>query len=427
MNQAALSPGVKVQTVAELTREIKGVLEQGFPQVWVSGQISGYKPQGQSGHVYFRLKDEEAILPAVIWRSTLARLKFEPHDGLEVIACGRIEVYPPHGKYQLIIQALQPKGLGALELAFRQLCEKLSKLGYFEPARKKSLPRFPRRVALVTSPNGAAIRDMLKILSGRWPALEIWICPVPVQGDGAGEQIASAIRLLNRLHGNGDTTIDVMIVGRGGGSLEDLWAFNEECLARAIFDSRIPVVSAVGHEIDVTIADLVADCRAATPTQAAALIVPDWQEILAALQALHVRCRDLTNTRLTFARRCLDELANSRVIRFPLERIRQHEQRLDEWADRLERIERQRLERSRERVQAYAARLETLSPLNVLGRGYSLTRKENQEVVRDASQVSPGDRLETLVHKGRITSRVEQTSSNVDVGWAEPSRPTSGR
>src|SRR5438093_1478003 len=386
MTQATLPPGVKVQTVAELTRDIKGVLEEGFPQVWVSGQISGYKPQGQSGHVYFRLKDEDAILPAVIWRSTVARLRFEPHDGLEVIACGRIEVYPPHGKYQLVIQALQPKGLGALELAFRQLCEKLSKLGYFESARKRPLPRFPRRVALVTSPSGAAIRDMLKILSSRWPALEIWICPVPVQGDGAAEQIASAIRVLNRLHAHGETAIDVMIVGRGGGSLEDLWSFNEECLARAIFESCIPVVSAVGHEIDVTIADYVADCRAATSTQAAALIVPDWQEILAGLQALQVRCHDLTNSRLALARRCLDELANSRVLRFPLERIRQHEQRLDEWGDRLERIQRQRLERTREHVAAYAARLETLSPLNVLGRGYSLTRKENQEIVRDASQ-----------------------------------------
>jgi exodeoxyribonuclease VII large subunit len=409
MIQATLPPGVKVQTVAELTREIKGLLEQGFPQVWVSGQISGYKPQGQSGHVYFRLKDEEAILPAVIWRSTVARLRFEPHDGLEVIASGRLEVYPPHGKYQLVIQSLQPKGLGALELAFRQLCEKLSKRGYFEPARKKPLPRFPRRVAIVTSPSGAAIRDILKVLSGRWPALEIWVSPVPVQGDGAGEQIASAIRILNRLHELGETTIDVMIVGRGGGSLEDLWSFNEECVAHAIFESRIPVVSAVGHEIDVTIADHVADCRAATPTQAAALVVPDWQEILAGLQALHTRCRDLTTSRLTFARRCLDELANSRMLRFPLERIRQHEQRLDEWAERLQRIQRQRLERSRERVGAYASRLETLSPLNVLGRGYSLTRKENRVIIRDARQVQPGDHLETLVHNGRITSRVEET------------------
>src|SRR6266852_4724606 len=319
MNQATLPQGVKVKTVAELTREIKGVLEEGFPEVWVSGQISGYKPQGQSGHVYFRLKDEGAILPAVIWRSTVARLKFEPHDGLEVIAFGRIEVYPPHGKYQLIIQSLQPKGLGALELAFRQLCEKLSKLGYFEPARKKPLPRFPRRVAMVTSPTGAAVRDMLKILPGRWPGLDIWICPVSVQGDGAGTEIASAIQLLNRMHAGGGTAIDVMIVGRGGGSMEDLWAFNEECVARAIFESRIPVVSAVGHEIDVTIADLVADCRAATPTQAATLIVPDRAEFLAGLQGLEIRIRDLLGNRITLTRRRLEELSGSRALRFPLE------------------------------------------------------------------------------------------------------------
>src|SRR5712692_9005291 len=358
--------GIKIKTVSELTREIKSTLEARFLRVWVSGQISNCRP-ASSGHFYPTLKDKEAQLLAVIWKTTVSRLKFELQDGLEVIACGRIEVYPPHGKYQFVIEDIQPKGIGALELAFRQLCEKLSKLGYFEPARKKALPKFPRRLVLVTSPTGAAVRDMLKILPGRWPALEIWICPVPVQGDGAGKEIASAIRLLNRMHAGGGTAIDVMIVGRGGGSMEDLWAFNEECVARAIFESRIPVVSAVGHEIDVTIADLAADCRAATPTQAATLIVPDRQEILAGLRALHLRCRDLTKTRLTFARRCLDELANSRVLRFPLERIRAHEQRLDEWSDRLARVQQQALERSRERVQAYAARLETLSPLNVLG------------------------------------------------------------
>src|SRR6266851_2546373 len=409
MNEATLPLGVKVKTVGELTREIKGVLEEGFFNVWVSGQISNYRP-ASSGHIYWTLKDAEAQLPAVMWKRTAAGLKFQPHDGLEVIAMGHIEVYPPHGKYQLIVQELQPKGLGALELAFRQLCEKLSKLGYFEPARKKPLPRFPRRVAMVTSPTGAAVRDMLKILPGRWPGLDIWICPVSVQGDGAGTEIASAIQLLNRMHAGGGTAIDVMIVGRGGGSMEDLWAFNEECVARAIFESRIPIISAVGHEIDVTVADLVADCRAATPTQAAALVVPDRQDILAGLQALHVRYQDLTNNRLALARRCLDELANSRSLRFPMERIRTHEQRLDDWSDRLGRIMRQRMERSGERVQAFAARLETLSPLNVLGRGYSLTRRENLEIVRSADQVRPGDRLLTLVRSGRITSRVEEIS-----------------
>lgn len=408
VNDLELPQGIRIRTVAELTREIKNALEASFPSVWVSGQISNYRP-ASSGHVYLTLKDAEAQLPGVIWKTTAARIKFEPHDGLEVIACGHIEVYPPHGKYQLIIEELQPKGLGALELAFRQLCEKLSKLGYFEPARKKPLPRFPRHLALITSPTGAAVRDMLKMLSSRWPAVEVWVCPVRVQGEGAGAEIASAIRLLNRLQDAHQASVDVMIVGRGGGSMEDLWAFNEECVARAIFESRIPVISAVGHEIDVTVADLVADCRAATPTQAATMVVPDREEFLVGLRGLEDRIRVLTTHHLSLARRRLEELANSRALRLPLERIRNHEQRLDEWSERLERILRQRLDRSRDRVLAYAARLETLSPLHVLGRGYSLTRRENQEIVRSAEQVHLGDRLVTMVHRGLIASRVEET------------------
>jgi exodeoxyribonuclease VII large subunit len=420
VNELLLPQGVKIKTVGELTREIKNALEESFPSVWVSGQISNYRP-ASSGHVYLTLKDSEAQLPGVIWKITAGRLKFEPHDGLDVLACGHIEVYPPHGRYQLIIEELQPKGIGALELAFRQLCEKLSKLGYFELSRKKPLPKFPRRLALVTSPTGAAVRDMLKILSGRWPSLEIWICPVRVQGEGAAAEIASAIRLLNRLQESRQPLVDVMIVGRGGGSMEDLWAFNEESVARAIFESRVPVVSAVGHEIDITVADLVADVRAATPTQAATLVVPDRQEFLFGLRGLEDRIRVLTTHRLDLARRRLDDLANSRVLRFPLERIRTHEQRLDEWSERLHRILRLRMERSRERVLAYAARLETLSPLHVLGRGYSVTRRENQEIVRSAEQVAIGDRLITTVQRGLIASRVEEAISDNPQGLNRPS------
>jgi exodeoxyribonuclease VII large subunit len=248
---------------------------------------------------------------------------------------------------------------------------------------------------------------MLKILSGRWLALDIWIYPVRVQGDGAGTEIASAIRVLNRLHAAGIIPIDVMIIGRGGGSAEDLWAFNEECVAHAIFESRIPIVSAVGHEIDITVADLVADCRAATPTQAATMVVPDGLEFLAGLRGLEDRIRVLISNRLGLARGRLQELASSRALRLPLERIRAQEQRLDDWHDRLGRTAGQRLDRARDRLEAFAARLETLSPLNVLARGYSLTRRENQEVVRSAEQVALGERLITLVHRGRITSRVE--------------------
>jgi exodeoxyribonuclease VII large subunit len=405
----AAPSGVKIKTVSELTREIKSSLESRFQRVWVSGQISNFRPSA-SGHFYPCLKDKDAQLPAVIWKSTTQRLKFQLENGLEVIACGRIEVYPPHGKYQFVIDEIQPKGIGPLELAFRQLCEKLSKLGYFELARKKPLPRFPRRLVLVTSPTGAAVRDMLKVLAARWLAMEIWIYPVRVQGDGAGAEIASAIRLLNRLHARKIARFDVMIVGRGGGSTEDLWAFNEECLAHAIYESRIPIISAVGHEIDITIADLVADCRAATPTQAATMVVPDGAEFLMGLRGVEDRLRMLLSNRLGLARGRLEELASSRALRFPLERIRMHEQRLDDWNERLGRMAKQRLDRARERLEAFAARLETLSPLNVLARGYSLTRRENGEIVRGAEHVTPGERLITLLHHGRITSRVEETA-----------------
>jgi exodeoxyribonuclease VII large subunit len=256
MNAPFVPPGETVLSVSELTRQVKEVVEGGFPNVWVGGEVSNLS-RPSSGHLYLKLKDSQARLNAVVYRGVALRLKFDLHDGMEVIARGRLNVYVPHGEYQLSVEELQPKGIGPLELAFRQLKEKLSVRGYFDPKRKKRLPRFPRRVVLVTSPTGAAVRDMLETLGRRWPAAEVWVCPVPVQGDGAGLKIAEAIGRLNRIRG-----IDVLIVGRGGGSLEDLWAFNEECVAQAIYASRIPVVSGVGHETDYTIADMVADARA---------------------------------------------------------------------------------------------------------------------------------------------------------------------
>ncbi|HEV3263111.1 MAG TPA: exodeoxyribonuclease VII large subunit [Gemmataceae bacterium] len=394
--------GVKVLSVAELTREVKQLLGEAFSSVWVGGEISNVKKHS-SGHIYLTLKDAEAQMPAVVWRGVAMRLRFDPHDGLEVIARGRLDVYPPHGKYQLIIEELQPKGLGALELAFRQLREKLLRLGYFDPKRKKPLPRHPRRVALVTSPTGAAVRDMLEILFRRWPAIEVWVCPVPVQGDGAAAEIAAGIGLLNRL-----ACVDVMIVGRGGGSLEDLWAFNEEAVAHAIYQSRIPVVSGVGHEVDLTIADLVADRRALTPSEAAEIVVPSRDELLQAVQAVEGQLRQLVAGRLRLARERLADLAGRRAFQLPLERVREREQLLDDWSQRLLRAKRQHLIRLRERVEAQAARLQALSPLNVLARGYSLSRREaDQAVIRSPDQVRPGDLLVTHVQHGRIISRVE--------------------
>lgn len=402
MNAPLLPPADQVLSVGALTRKIKEVVEDGFPGVWVAGEVSNCKKH-TSGHVYLTLKDSEARLDSIIYRGIALRLKFDLRDGMEVIARGRLNVYVPQGKYQLAVEELHPKGIGALELAFQQLREKLFTCGYFDPKRKKRLPRFPRRVVLVTSPTGAAVRDMLEILGRRWPAAEVWVCPVPVQGDGAGAKIAEAVSRLNRLRG-----IDVLVIGRGGGSLEDLWAFNEECVANALFTSRIPVVSGVGHETDYTIADMVADVRAETPTAAAVRVVPDRAELAEALRGTADRLRSLVQQRLQRARQRLLDLARQRCLRLPLERVRDEERRLDEVAGRLTRALRQRLVLARQRVEAGAARLETLSPLNVLARGYSLTRKEaDGSVVRGPEQVRPGDRLVTTVQNGRILSRVE--------------------
>jgi exodeoxyribonuclease VII large subunit len=405
--------GVKILTISELTREVKGLLEEGFAQVWVAGEISNLS-RPSSGHVYLTLKDANAQLRAVLWRGVALRLRFDLRDGMEIFAAGRLSVYMPRGEYQLVIEQVQPKGIGELELALRQLKEKLFKLGYFARERKKPLPTVPRRVALVTSPTGAAVRDMLEILGRRWPAAEVVICPVRVQGEGAAEEIAASIHRLNRLHAEGRLAVDVLIVGRGGGSLEDLWAFNEERVAQAIFASRIPVVSAVGHEVDVTIADLVADRRALTPSEAAEIVVPHRLEQQDALNGYRTRLGDVLLLRLKMARHRLDDLAGRRVFQLPLERIHDLERRLDDTAERVERSMRQRLLRAHERWKVAAAQLESLSPLNVLARGYSLTRtaQPQPQVVRSPDQVRPGDCVETLVQHGRIVSRVEETQVN---------------
>src|SRR5262245_49063257 len=360
MNTPFLPPGVKVLQVSELTQIIKGVLEEGFANFWVAGEISGCK-RHESGHVYLTMKDDRAQIKAVLWRSVMPRLRFEPRNGLAVVARGRLDVYAPHGEYKLVVEQMFPQGIGALELAFQQLRERLFSQGYFGPHRKKPLPRMPRRIALVTSPTGAAVRDMLQVLMGRWPAAQVVVYPVRVQGDGAAAEIAAAVAHLNRLHAGGLLAIDVMIVGRGGGSLEDLWAFNEEVLAAAIFASRIPIVSAVGHETDVTIADLVADHRALTPTLAATAVVPDRQELLIGLQTLEGRLHECARRAVERARERVNDLAGRRAFRLPIDRIRDHERRLEEWSDRLTRAGSGRVQRAKERIDALTARLDGLS------------------------------------------------------------------
>ncbi len=393
----------RVLTVSELTDQIKGTLEGRFPSAWVSGEISNFRPN-KSGHIYFTLKDEHAIIPAAIWRSTVARLRFELDDGMQVICRGCLNVHAPHGAYKLIVERIEPKGLGALERALRVLRERLTVEGLFDPARKRPLPRFPGTIALVTSPTGAAIRDFLEVLRRRWRGVHVLVVPVRVQGEGAAAEIAAAIELVSSLA----HPIDVVVVTRGGGSLEDLWAFNEEILVRAIHASRIPVVSAVGHEIDVTLADLVADVRALTPSDAALRVVPAVEEVLAYVNHQAQRLTNALSRRVSLARARLDALAARRVFRRPLEGVQLRQRRLDELDARMRRAVSRRLEVAGGLLAAHAGRLESLSPLAVLRRGYSLTtRLPDGQVVRSADNVSVGDKVRTRLGRGHLVSRVE--------------------
>ncbi len=396
-----------VLSVSALAGQVKDLLESEYANVWVSGEISNLT-KAASGHWYLTLKDPGAQLKCTFFRAFNLRLRFEPRNGLEVFARGQVSLYPQRGDCQFTIQEMQPKGIGAAELALRQLKEKLQLKGYFEPKRKRPLPKFPKRVALVASPTGAAIRDMLELLAQRWPMTDVIVRPCRVQGDGAAEDVAASIRLLNQLHQTKALPLDAIVIGRGGGSAEDLWAFNEEIVADAIYQSAVPVVSAVGHEIDVTVADLVADKRAETPSAAIMLLVPDRKEQIADLRELKARFQNALTDRFTYLRQRLDQIATRPALRKPLDRVRQEEQRVDELAARMQRAMKVRLQRAGEKVAAVAEQLESLSPLGTLNRGYSLTLADGQ-IVRDAATVAVGDTIETRLAAGTITSRVLKT------------------
>lgn len=391
-------------TVAELSLQIKDLLEAGFASIWVCGELSNVS-RPQSGHVYLTLKDERAQIRGVIWRSVASRLKFDLKDGQQVVCQGAIDVYPPRGAYQLVIRKIEPQGVGALELALRQLKERLAAEGLFDPRHKQPLPAFPQRIAFVTSPTGAAIRDFLEVLRRRWRGADVLVIPAKVQGEGAAEEISRGIRAANRIA----PPPDVIVVGRGGGSMEDLWCFNEESVVREIFASQIPVISAVGHEIDVTLSDLVADVRALTPSEAAELVAPSSEELRAGLDAVTRRLAQALGRRAADARLRLDAIAKHREFRRPLDRVHELSRRVDEYSLRADRAVRRNLERTGERLKSLANRLETLSPLGVLGRGYSVTQREQDgAVVTDASRVEPGDRIVSLLANGRLVSRVEE-------------------
>lgn len=390
------------KTVSELTAGIKDAVEEHFPAVWVVGEISNCT-RASSGHVYLTLKDDRAQIRAVIWRARANQLKFDLHDGLAIVASGPVEVYAARGSYQLIIEQAVPHGVGALELAFRQLQEKLAKEGLFADQRKRPLPRFPQRIVLITSPTGAAVRDFLQVVTRRWAAVDVILIPVAVQGDAAAQQIAAAFRAAADI-----PDVDVVVAGRGGGSLEDLWAFNEEIVARAIFECPIPVVSAVGHEIDVSIADLVADRRALTPSEAGEIVVPDRRDFIRQLHDTQSRLQAALRQRAHRARQRVEAVAASRSIRRPREIIHDRGIRLDELSERLRREIRGRVETAKHNLGSIAASLTALNPLGVLQRGYSLTRDaKTGEVMRAASDVQENAEIETIFAEGRVISRVE--------------------
>lgn len=447
-----------ILSVLQVTRLIKDTLAGSFPAVWVRGEISNVR-RPASGHFYFDLKEGTALLHCVLWASGAARAKFTPIEGVEAEAFGSIGAYESRSEYQLMVQSIRPAGLGALLVKFEELKRKLHGEGLFDPARKRALPHYPRRIGLVTSPVGAAVHDLITRLRGRWPSIEIVLAPVRVQGTGAAAEIARAIRRFERLGG-----VDVLIVGRGGGSFQDLWEFNEEAVVRAIASSPIPVVTAIGHEVDQTLADLAADVRAATPSHAAELVVRDRHEVAHRVEVLHERQTRAVRHRLAHGRRRLEHALARYAFRRPHEAFALFRQRIDELMTRAaartrDSVGRARfrltraiesyglrewpraLVRHRERAGAvhvrlaaavaavlhdrrtrmtgYDDRLRALSPRRVLVRGYCLARKPDGTFVRSAAELVPGDPVTIEFARGEADARVEAVRAQEGEGGEE--------
>lgn len=389
-----------VISVTELVTAFKEVVETALPPCSVEGEVSNCR-MSPAGHWYLTLKDETSEISAVIWRSAAARIKFAPKDGMKVLATGSLQVYVARGTCQFVITKLMAQGIGELELAFRQLRDKLAAEGLFDESRKRPIPRIPKRIALVTSPSSAAVRDMIQVITRRWPPAKIVIVPVRVQGEGAADDIVMALRSVHRI-----ADVDVVIAGRGGGSLEDLWCFNEEKVARAIAACRIPVVSAVGHEIDVSIADLVADRRALTPSEAGELVVPAVQDLRDSLEYTAQRIRRVLRGGVERMRLQLQALEARSVLQRPMTLVDQRRMTCDELGQRVITAMKLFIERRQQSVARTAASLHALSPLQVLSRGFSLTQTADGSVLRDASQVSAGDLLVTRLASGVVSSTV---------------------
>ncbi len=416
----------KVYSVSEITRLVKLELETAFPSLWVEGEISNFK-RAESGHFYFSLKDGQCQLQAVMWRSEAHQVKFDIKDGLKVICRGRITVYEVRGQYQLITDLIEPKGKGALQLAFEQLKEKLRAEGLFDPQHKKKLPLLPKTVGVVTSPRGAAIIDILRTLERRFARLRILIYPVKVQGEGAADEIVEGIQYLGRQPG-----LDVIIVGRGGGSIEDLWAFNEEKVARAIFRCPVPIISAVGHEIDFTISDFVADIRASTPSAAAEIVIEKEQALVDRVETLHkILTRDMRFL-LQEQKQLVTNLSHHRIFQNFRLKLLNLEQRVDELEERARDVLRRRktflaesraavrlseekmsghvrrlLQELLSRWERLSTRLHDISPLNILKKGYTLCWRDRFRLIRQVDEVKTGQDVAVSFYKGYFTCRVD--------------------
>jgi exodeoxyribonuclease VII large subunit len=387
----------RIYTVSDLTGEIRTLLEDAFSGIWIEGEISNVHHHS-SGHLYFTLKDQDSQIRAVMFRQHNRQLRFQPRDGLAILLYGQVSVYERRGEYQVVVEYMEPRGLGALQLAFEQLKERLQAEGLFDDSRKRPIPMLPRRIGVVTSPTGAAIRDILQVLRRRFAGVDVLIHPVTVQGDQAAGEIVEAIRELNRRGG-----FDVVIVARGGGSIEDLWAFNEEAVARAIADSKIPIISAIGHEVDYTIADFVADLRAPTPSAAAELVVSRKDELAQRIDDLEARLTGLLRSRMDAFIMRVGGLERHLRLLNPTERIRAQRRRLTAlwkdlagWADR-------RLVVLNGELKAAAGKLDSLSPLAILSRGYSIcVRLPGREIMKESGGMVAGDEVEVRLHRGRL-------------------------
>lgn len=406
----SLKLDTEVYSVTRLNREARYLLEESFPLIWVEGEISNFTHHG-SGHRYFSLKDKSSQIDAVMFKREGRKLSFTPDNGTKVLAYAKVTIYERRGNYQLVIKEMQPAGTGRLHLKFEQLKQRLQEEGLFLAEYKKEIPKFPARIGLITSPEGAAIRDILTVISRRFPAVELLLFPTRVQGDGAAIEIDDAIRLANRYHGTLEA-IDVLLVSRGGGSLEDLWPFNEEVTARAIFNSQIPVISGVGHEVDFTIADFASDFRAPTPSAAAEACVPDKKELIDRIRKIQNNLILLEKSVIQTRRNKLDLLLTSYAFRMVIGKLNNYHQAVDQIFDRLIDKAMDKLKVQDDRFIQLAKRLETADPKAILSRGYSIVETESGQVVTSHHQVKENDKIKIRLKEGRLLSQVLEVTGD---------------